>query len=115
MVRVTTQGLYEWGRGWVSSEKGRLWNEFWEKCPSRFWYIATPKDGISCPYLVSMAGSIYLHPMDFEAVLTTQEYSLTDIYLEDLQETMKKCSEVVGFTYDFKVSKKQRINFNMEG
>lgn len=114
MVRVVTHGLYEWGRGWVSSEKARLWNEFWSKCPSTFWFIAKPKDDISCPHLLSMAGGIYLHPMDFDAVLIGPEYLITDLYLSDLQETMKKCSEVVGFTYDFKVSKKQRITFNVE-
>lgn len=117
MVRVVTHGLYEWGRGWVSSEKAGLWHRFWEECPSRFWRLTRPIEnnlGHEC-YLASMAGSIYLHPMDFDAVLTTPEYLVTDIYLADLQETMKKCSEVVGFTYDFKVSKKQRITFNVEG
>ena len=112
MVRVVTHGLYEWGRGWVSSEKARLWDEFWSKCPSTFWHIATPKNGFSCPYLVSMAGSIYLHPMDFDVVLT--EYVATSIYLSDLQKLMKECADHVGFTYDFKVSKKQKITFNVE-
>lgn len=115
MVRVVTHGLYEWGRGWVSSEKARLWDEFWSKCPSTSWRIAPLKDGIGCPYLASMAGSIYLHPMDFDAVLTAPEYLITDTYLSDLQKLMKECADHVGFTYDFKVSKKQRIIFNMEG
>ena len=110
-VRFVSHGLYEWGKGFISNEKYELWEEFWSNCPSSTWKAVKGDYETSCELLVSMAGSIYLHPMDFDAIITMSDVSLTDVYLRDLNKVLKKCAEYVGFTFDLYVSKKQRIDF----
>ena len=111
MVRVDICGLYEWGRGWVSSEKARLWNEFWAKCDSVHWSVSKDKLGYGCDLLVSMSGCIYLHPMDFNTVLVSTWTSGDDPYVKELHKIVDECANYVGFTYEFKVSRKQNIVF----
>lgn len=111
MVRFVSHGLYEWGKGFISAEKQTLWTEFWDNCPSATWKI-TKYEEMSVPFLVSMDGSFYLHPMDFDAVLTVPEFLCNDIYLDDLRELIAKCAKYVGFTYDLYVSEKKRIDFD---
>ena len=64
-IKVTFDGLYCWGDGWVNSEVHRLWDEFLSNYKGIFWtHFKMPFS--KNDQLVGTGGSVYLHPMDFQ-------------------------------------------------
>lgn len=66
--RASFDGLYEWGRGWISHEKAEAWRKYFLGLEGyTFWDIHcnSRKDTM---YLVGNGCSVYLHPMDITAV-----------------------------------------------
>lgn len=64
-VKVNFKGLYTWGVGWVNYAVHRLWDEFLSNYKGTFWNHFKSVSFIKADYLVSVGGSVYLHPMDF--------------------------------------------------
>lgn len=62
--------IYYWGQGFASMEASAKWDAFWARqrdVDNNFWQVYI-KDGT--PYVVAVNGSVYMHPMDFDLVLT---------------------------------------------
>lgn len=68
-------GIYEWGRGFMSREIADKWNWFWavefRKIDHLFWKYADGDGFGGCGILSCNSGSIYMHPMDFTTVLVS--------------------------------------------
>lgn len=105
IYKYKTDGIYKWGRGFVSGEVADKWHEFWE-------YVAangrTPNTGrtlyhwrilrgdIGCDILVDIGGSIYLHPMSGCGVVQViNEISIDEVYGE-LFQLMDACAKYIG-------------------
>lgn len=59
-------GLYEWGKGWVSNEVREKWDYWWEnefpEMWTTFWRYVGGEDG-ECGRLVGTGEAVYMHPM----------------------------------------------------
>ena len=67
-IRARFSGLYEWGKGWLSGDIAKKWNEYFHALNSSgdrcFWkYVGRDAIWGECQHLVSTGGSIYLHPL----------------------------------------------------
>lgn len=119
-VRGEFRGLYEWGIGFVSAEKMRKWDEFWqERYSSRWgwWRYIRPKGIGECGHLISTTNNIYLHPMNFSTVLVdtggcccvglkeidgeTREVAYHfSTELKALEDACKECAEYCGVEFE---------------
>lgn len=105
--------LYEMGRGFASTEAAEAWTRFWEGVngPGRgacFWRYCAPREPFSCGYLVSSAGSIYVHPMDFNTVL--HGHGGPDFRLiRELRRLCREAAEACGTTCHFTMSELHAI------
>lgn len=126
-IRGTFCGLYNWGSGWVSSEVAEKWDAFWEGLTksdkSIFWRYAPPRDRYcSCGYLCSSDGTVYLHPMDFETVLSRRSgtalisengNSYNGAFKSELQELQRLCSQAAkscGGTFSLEAGRETLID-----
>lgn len=97
-VRGVFTNIYQWGKGW-SKEKSDAWDNYLENYKGCYWHPVKIRD---IWYLVSTQGSIYLHPMDFNAVLkSTGGFSpkgnddiLEDYFGSQIDELKKICNEL---------------------
>lgn len=113
-----TQGVYEWGLGYVSQEKYNAWQKFWGNIADTkrlqgeelfFWRVIKP-DGCGSHQLLTTGGSIYVHPMDGKGVVITYNEVEFDAALCELQTIMKACAKAVGCSIDV-YSKKGVVNY----
>lgn len=98
-------GIYEWSRGFISSDIADRWHKFWKyvstynKTPNtdscvHLWRIL--RGDIGCDILVSIGGSIYLHPMSGEGVIKTINEVMPDLVYAELCRLMNACVEYIG-------------------
>ena len=122
-VRGIFNGIYEWGNGFKDRETESAWNWFWRvefpKKRALFWKYADGDDFGGCGHLSSMTGSIYMHPMDFNAVLVASSgcvkispskdgkdyYNHFESELRNLKEICDACAEFCGGTFELLISK----------
>ena len=113
------KGFYEWGPGWTDLAAADRWCEFWEGLnatnPCHWRHFM---DG-DCRHLVSVGGSVYLHPMDF--TLLYRQIGTTKVCLDDgrwvekfggvdeLKEICEKCAEYVGGSFELRDLKVHEI------
>ncbi len=103
-VRGVFAGIYAWGDGW-SKEVANKWNDFLMNYQGNYWRVVRPESRWDCWQLVSTQGSIYLHPMDFNAVLKSSggcspkgnDDLLEDYFGEHLEELKKLCTELAEY------------------
>lgn len=111
VVRGTFHNLYGWGTFWRSADTAKAWREAWENIKSFMWHYKRIDD---TDYLVSVQGSIYLHPMDFRTILHGCGCHTDDTY--DCAELKRICEEVAekcGGTFDLEVSEEIAIDANL--
>lgn len=64
-VRGVFANLYLWGEGWTSDKKEQ-WDKYLENYKGIFWHAEKVKD---IWRLITTGGCIYLHPIDFNAII----------------------------------------------
>lgn len=102
LVKGTFGGIYEWGKGYLNG-KGQLWREALADVKDIMWKVVTKDDH---EYLLSVQGSIYLHPMDFRTVLHSCGCHSADTF--DCGNLLKICNKIAehcGGTFKLEVSK----------
>ena len=118
----TFNGIYEWGKGWLSMPIKAKWDEFWlnefPKYKNYRWIMAIPPaDEYDGWRLVGRANVIYMHPMGFygmmfENGITCGSYINGKEYryvfyddLEKLNEICKAAAEYCGGTFTLDTTK----------
>lgn len=113
-VAVNFHNVYEWGRGFKDAEAARKWNAYWQKIAltkrAIFWKYCPPEESYSCGYLVSTAGSFYVHPMDMDTVLKVSSNGLRSKLLE-LEKICKGAAEAVGGTAEVVLTESVEVEF----
>lgn len=121
-VRGVFAGIYAWGDGW-SIEIADKWDKYLRNYHGIFWRPIPPKHRMDCWQLVSIGGSIYLHPMDFHAVLYScggrvlkgNNDMLEDYFgnsLEELEELCTGLAEACGGKFTSLVAEAHKIENN---
>ena len=111
VVKGIFHNIYEWGKCYRDADTAKAWHNAWNEIKSISWHHARLDD---TEYLVSVQGSIYLHPMDFSAVLHGCGCHTSDTY--DCAELKRICEEVAekcGGTFDLVVSKEIEVNADL--
>ena len=102
------KGFYEWGPGWTVPEAAAKWREFWDNL-SGVCHWRHFNDGRS-DYLVSVGGSVFLHPMDFS--LLHRQFGATKVCqdgadwkvryddIEELREVCERCAKHCGGSFE---------------
>lgn len=118
-VRGQFLNIYAWGEGWTA-DKHDKWNEYLENYKGTFWRPVMVKN---IWRLVSTGGCIYLHPMDFNAILNVpagKSYRGHDDELEDrcgdeLDELYRLCkglAEACGGQFGGLTAGIEELDFN---
>lgn len=114
-------GIYEWGKGFVDTDKYQQWESFWSTYKGIFWGSVKLNDSMNTRYLVSTYGNVYLHPMDFTCYLSNvrdieylsdgkMEQNEIDIILdkcsviEELNECCNEVAKYCGGTFKLEIS-----------
>ena len=111
VVKGTFHNIYEWGKCYRDADTAKAWHNAWNEVKSFVWHH-TRLDNTE--YLVSVQGSIYLHPMDFSAVLHGCGCHTSDTY--DCAELKRICEEVAekcGGTFDLEVSEEIEVDADL--
>ena len=123
VVRGVFANIYQWGDGW-SQETAKKWYDFLENYKGIHWhYFRDSKKSYGSDYLVGTHGSIFLHPMDFRAVLHSSgcrerrghDDELEDYFGSNLDELKKLCedlAEACGGQFTSMVAETQVIENN---
>lgn len=87
--------IYYWGQGFASMEASVKWDAFWagqSRADNNFWQVYI-KDGT--PYVVAVNGSVYMHPMDFDLVLTKlgSSYQGGKEIFPEVDKLVRMCTE----------------------
>ena len=118
-VRGVFANIYQWGEGW-SKETSEKWDNFLQNYDGCHWHPVKIHD---IWYLVGVEGSIYLHPMDFNAVLRSaggrsvhgNDDDLEDYfgsYLDELKEICCGLAEACGGQFTSLVAEAQEVENN---
>lgn len=122
-VRGVFANIYQWGEGW-SQEVAQKWHDYLENYKGIYWhYFRDSKKSYGTDYLVGTGGAIFLHPMDFRAVLHSSgakcprgnDDDLEDYFGGELDELKKLCTElaeVCGGQFTSMVAETQVIENN---
>ncbi len=111
VVKGTFHNIYEWGKCYRDADTARAWHNAWNEVKSISWHHARLDD---TEYLVSVQGSIYLHPMDFRAVLHGCGCNTSDTYdCAELKRICEKVAEKCGGTFDLVVSKEIEVDADL--
>lgn len=120
-VRGVFTGIYQWGEGW-SAEVAKKWHDYLENYKGIHWSYFRDKDGwTGSDYLVGTNGGIFLHPMDFKAVLRScggrspkgNDDDLEDYFggtLEELKRLCEGLAEACGGQFTSMVAETQVID-----
>lgn len=111
VVKGTFNNIYFWGKGYRDLETANAWHNAWDEVKSILWHHTRLDD---TEYLVNIQGSIYLHPMDFRAILHGCGCHTSDTY--DCAELKRICEEVAkkcGGTFDLEVSEEIAIDADL--
>lgn len=122
-VRGIFTGIYQWGEGW-SQETAKKWYDYLENYKGIYWdYFRDSKELYGSDYLVSTGGAIFLHPMDFHAVLRSSggrsrrghDDELEDYFggeLDELKELCEGLAQACGGQFISMVAETQVIENN---
>lgn len=122
-VRGIFTGIYQWGEGW-SQETAKKWYDYLENYRGIYWdYFRDSKELYGSDYLVSTGGAIFLHPMDFHAVLRSSggrsrrghDDELEDYFggeLDELKELCEGLAQACGGQFISMVAETQVIENN---
>ena len=126
-VNGVFNGIYEWGRGFMSRGMASKWDWYWKvEFPKKgyiFWKYAEGNGFGECGNLVCTNGSIYMHPMEFNSVLVAsggcihistgsdkkRYYNHFESVLRELKEICDDCAAFCGGTFDLYVAKEFAI------
>lgn len=126
-VRGIFNDIYEWGNGFKDNETYSAWHRFWGvefgKKHRLFWKYAEGDNFGGCGHLSSNSGSIYMHPMDFTAVLVASSgcvkvspskegkdyYNHFESELRTLKEICDECAAYCGGSFNLQISKEFAI------
>lgn len=108
--RARFHGLYEWGKGWLSQEQADAWHEYLAGVSKEDWVFWSHHKTGDAEYLVSVTGSIYMHPMGITYIshrtgMTThwengvQVETFPDI--DSLKELLADLADTCGGTVEF--------------
>lgn len=114
--------IYKWGVGYVNADMKSKWDWFWQvefrNKAHLFWKYSNGDDFGGCGHLSCIGGNIYMHPMDFKAVLISSgvtSISRTDdgkeycnhfeSEIRELNEICKECAEFCGGHFTLTISK----------
>ena len=113
-MKVLFSGIYDWGTGWVSSEKEEAWKDWFENLGSTvdpsFWSYFDSDGFVRGKYLVCSSGSVYLHPREMSCVthanVVTKEkvdgrWMETFPELEELKEILAGAANACGGIVEF--------------
>lgn len=108
--------VYKLDEGYDESK----WNEYWSEKRMIFWRAIKPKRHGYCWELLGCGDAIYLHPMNFSAILhgsgissKGEENGYPSLY-EELRELNKVCKEVgelYGSKFELFATDEQIIDF----
>lgn len=94
-------GIYGWGNGFYSSEKAIQWYNYWQNYKGIFWKVLNEDfAGQITTYLVNTTGSIYMHPMDFTAIMC----DINEMKLEELKTACEECAKACGGSFSMSVA-----------
>ena len=105
-LRYITHGLYEWGKGYVSSDVADKWCEFFGEFDDCRWTVIKPKLIGECFRISSTRSCCYLHPMS--GLLTLDNEKEVHQVREIITNAVKCCGGRVEF-YEQKVSFKLKV------
>lgn len=112
LVRGTFNNIYFWGKGYKDAETCQKWHNALKEVKSFLWSVREVDD---VSYLVGCNGSIYLHPMDFRAVLHSCGCHTNDTFdCGDLERICKEIAEKCGGTFELEVSKQITVKADIE-
>lgn len=100
-VRGVFTNIYQWGKGW-SNETAQKWNNYLENYKGCYWRAIKDNTSYGCWTLLTTGGAVYLHPMDFNAVIKSagactpkgNNDELEDYFGGQLDELKKICTEL---------------------
>lgn len=110
IVHGVFEGIYSWGKGYESMEVHDAWEKAIREVKSVFWKVVDSGERMVPPSLVSIQGSIYLHPMDFTTVLHRVGCSEDCYDCDDLNRVCTEIAEKCGGTFKLYVSKPLDVN-----
>ena len=109
-LKAEFSGLYEWGVGWLSEEKNKAWDAWFENLtsnmhPSHWEYFVRDHGGLASQNLVCINGCVFLHPMGITCVLhptiitkKNVDGSWIDVVpeIDELKEILKGAAKACG-------------------
>ena len=104
-LRYITHGLYEWGRGYVSSDVAAEWREFFDGFDDCRWTVIKPGSTGDCFRIASTYSCCYLHPMS--GLLTLHNKNEVDRVKVFITNAVKSCGGSVDF-------REQKVSFKLE-
>lgn len=118
-VRGVFANIYEWGEGWPQ-DVAKRWHDYLENYKGIYWHYYREKSCGGTDYLISTGGNIFLHPMDFRAVLHSSgvkcprgnDDMLEDYFGGELDELKALCeglAEACGGQFTSMVAEAQEI------
>ena len=112
LIRGTFHNIYFYGKGYRDIEACQNWHKAIKEVKSYFWLVREVED---VTYLVGCNGSIFLHPMDFRAVLHSCGCNTDDTFdCGDLERICKEIAEKCGGTFELEVSKPITVKADIE-
>ena len=72
-LRYITHGLYEGGKGYVSSDVAAKWRRFFDEFDDCRWTVIKPRSIGECFRIASTRSCCYLHPMSVILTLDNEK------------------------------------------
>ena len=104
-LRYITHGLYEWGKGYVSSDVAAEWRKFFDEFDDYGWTVIKPGSRGESFRIASVHSCCYMHPMS--GLLTLYSKNEVDRVKAFITNAVKHCGGRVDF-------REQRIQFKLE-
>ena len=103
-LRYITHGLYEWGKGYVSSDVADKWRKFFDEFDDCRWTVIKPRLIGECFRIASTRSCCYLHPMS--GILTINNEREVSQVREIITNAVKRCGGRVDF-------REQKVSFEL--
>ena len=104
-LRYITHGLYELGKGYVSSDVAAKWRRFFDEFDDCRWTVIRPGSNGECFRIASTCSCCYLHPMS--GILTINNEREVSQVREIITNAVKRCGGSVDF-------REQKVSFKLE-